>query len=52
MLGLLLKDLFNTAADEVKIPSFIIPKDKVFRYLILAFNGEDIDKLNRELRNS
>ena len=47
-----LKDLFNTAADEVKIPSFIIPKDKVFRYLILAFNGEDIDKLNRELRNS
>ena len=47
-----LKDLFNTAADEVKIPSFIIPKDKVFRYLILAFNGENIDKLNRELRNS
>ena len=47
-----LKDLFNTAANEVKIPSFIIPKDKIFRYLILAFNGEDIDKLNKELRNS
>lgn len=40
-----LQEIFNEAWDEVKIPSYTLAKADVFKKLILAFDGKDLNSI-------
>ncbi|WP_299523666.1 hypothetical protein [uncultured Methanobrevibacter sp.] len=41
-----LQEIFNEALNDVKIPSFAVSKNSMFKKLILAFNGEDLNNIH------